>query len=329
MVQKKNIKKSTPQKMPPKEVFIVTPDKNLASKEVERPVNYPVLSFILFVVALIIWFFVGRLFMQLAVTENFCEIRKPNHPKPTGEIVAVVGGENIYMSEIRDYAKTIPQLADLPLEVIYPQLLETVVDSRVLRKAADLANTAARADVQRALRLSQDQIIAQAYLDDQLKKIATPERLKALYDAEVKNFRPVPEVHAKHILLKTEKEARDILIRLRAGASFSMSANQFSQDKSSPDGDLGYFTEDMMIPEFKPVFAMRKGQISEPIRTPFGWHIVLVEDTRMSEPPAFEDIQTELKEMLMKQDVSKVLADERAKLKVLIRKPKLEAPVKK
>ena len=320
-------KKSTKQKTTPKE-FIVKAKP--AAIEAGRPVNYPVLSFVLFVVALIIWFFVGRLFMQLAVEENFCQIRGENRPKPTGEVVATIGDEAIYMSEIKDYAKTIPQLADMPMEVIYPQLLQTVIDSRVLKKAADAAGTINRADVQQALRLAQEQIVAQAYLEDELKKRATPERLKALYETEMIKFRPVEEIRAKHILVKTEQEARDILIRLRAGGSFAMAANKYSLDQATPDGDLGYFTEDMMIPEFsRAAFALQKGQISEPVKTPFGWHLILLEDRRMSEPPAFEDIQADLKDLLMKQDAEQVLADERTKLKVNIRKPQLAPSVKK
>ena len=298
-------------------------NKPATPAKTNRQIVYPVLSFILSIVACIIYFFVGFFFMQLAVTENFNNIRG-NKPKPTGAVVATVGTENIYLSEIQDYAKAIPQLADLPFDVVYPQLLETVVDSRVLKTAAEAAGIPKRHDIQQAIVLAADQIIAQTYLDERLKARATEDRLRELYAEEVKNFKPVEEVHARHILVKTEQEARDILVQLRAGASFAMSANKYSLDKSSPDGDLGYFTEDMMIPEFgKAVFALNKGQISEPVKTPFGWHLIMVEDRRLSEPPLFEEIKSELKDLLTKKDVPAVLAEERAKLNVKIRKPKI------
>ena len=109
----------------------------VVEEKIERQVAYPILSFILFIVASVIYFFVGNLFMQLAVEENFCEIRTSSKPQPTGEVVAFINGENVYMSEVQDYIKTIPQLSELPLETIYPQLLETVVDSRVLKELPD------------------------------------------------------------------------------------------------------------------------------------------------------------------------------------------------
>ena len=241
-----------------------------------------------------------------------------------GEVVAVIDGDKVYMSEIREYAKSIPQLADLPLEMIYPQLLETVVNSRVLQRAAEKAGVESLAAVQQSLQIAHDQIIAQAYLDRRLKAMQSDNRLQRLYEEEMKSFKPVEEVHARHILVKTEEEAKDILIQLRAGASFGMLANKYSLDKSSPDGDLGYFTEDMMIPEFgKAVFALKVEQLSEPIKTPFGWHVVLLEDRRQTTPPAFDEVKSDLRKILMEQDMKTVLEDERKIQKVIIKKPKL------
>lgn len=286
-------------------------------------VNYPVLSCVLAITVLVIYFFLGYQFMTMAVRENMCNIRMESTP-PSGEIVAVIQGQPVYMSEIRDYAAAIPQLAQVPFENVYPQLLQDVVDSKVLKKAAEAAGVIHSPAVQHALALAQDQIIAQAYVDQQLKKRLSDDRLEALYQAELKNFKPVPEVHAKHILVKTEQDAKDIAIQLKAGVPFDSLAAKMSLDKSSPNGDLGYFTEDMMIPEFgRAVFAMKKGQLSDPIHTPFGWHVVLVQDTRMSAPPAFEDVKEDLKQLLMERDAADILAEERSRMQVKIKKPRL------
>ena len=302
--------------------------QNRAEKSVSVPVrgkdrnNYPVLSFILFIAALFIWFFVGRMFMIMAVNENLCHIRYSEMPKPTGEVVAVVNGESVYMSEIQEYAKGIPQLAELPFEMIYPQLLETVVNAKMLKMAAENSGVYELPAVQSELKRTQDQIISKAYLEQRLKELVTDERLMELYQQEVSDFKPADEVHARHILLKTEQEAKDVAIQLNAGADFEMLVEKYSLDTSNPDGDLGYFTEEMMIPEFgKAVFALKKGQISAPIKTPFGWHIVLVDDRRPAEPPSFEDSRSELTRILMERSLPQVLEEERQKMAVKILRP--------
>lgn len=298
--------------------------KSSAEENTIKNVNYPVLSFILFLAALFIWFVVGKLFMEMAVDENLCQIRQKVVKKTIGEVVAVIGDENIYMSEIKDYAKTIPQLSELPFEVVYPQLLETVVNTRILKRAAEQTGVSDLPEVQQAILLASDQIMAQAYLDKKFSEMMTDERLKQRYQSEVKNFRPVKEIRAKHILLKTEQEANDIIIQLKAGASFEMLAAKYSLDKSAPDGDLGYFTEDMMIPEFgRVVFDLKKEQLSEPIKTPFGWHVVIVQDIRQSSPPSFDDIKNDLKQLIMEDDIQKIMADEKKRMNVKIRKAKI------
>ena len=325
---KKEIKKKTEASKPKTKKKVKSKEAVVERVAVEGTkrgnVNYPVLSFILFLAALFIWFIVGKLFMEMAVDENLCQIRQKVVVKPVGEVVAVIGDEDIYMSEIKDYAKTIPQLSELPFEVVYPRLLETVVNTRILKRAAEQTGIAALPEVQQAIVLATDQIIAQAYLDKRLSEMVTDERLKQRYQAEVKSFKPVKEIRAKHILLKTEQEAKDVIIQLKAGASFEMLAAKYSQDKSAPDGDLGYFTEDMMIPEFgRAVFDLKKEQLSEPIKTPFGWHVVIVQDIRQSSPPSFEDIKNELKQLVMEDDVQKLIGDEKKRMNVRIRKPKI------
>ena len=103
-----------------------------------------------------------------------------------------------------------------------------------------------------------------------------------------------------------------------------MLADKYSLDKSAVNGDLGYFTADMMIPEFsRVVFDLKKGQLSEPIKTPFGWHIAQVEDIRQSLPPSFEDLKDDLKNMLREQDIQKIMDEERQRVQVRIKKVKI------
>ena len=238
------------------------------------------------------------------------------------DAVAVVGGEAITFNDVKDMLQDAPQLEELPFATIYPNLLEMLVNNRVIMQGAKKAGVFDRPEIKRQLRLAIEQIVGQTYLDELLRSHVTEEELRDFYNAEVQNFRREEEIHARHILVKTEKEAQDILVQLKAGADFAEIADKKSLDENTEGGDLGYFTKSMMIPEFgDAVFDMRKGQLSGPIKTPFGWHVVLVEDKRLANPPAFEDVREDIERALMETKLQSVLEEERAKLQVEILRP--------
>lgn len=241
------------------------------------------------------------------------------------KVVAVVAGDPIRLSDVYEMAASIPQLNELPFEMIYPQILENIINMKVLLKGARDMGLEKDPKVTRALTLAHDQILSQAYLSRRLEASVTPEKLKELYDEEMKHYQPEERVHARHILVKTLKEAKDIRIQLENGADFAVLANSKSLDANGNGGDLGAFTKNMMIPEFgNAVFAMKKGQLSEPIKTPFGWHIVLVEDKDYTTPPVFEDIQEQLQQLYMEKNAVNILKEARAAADVKIVQPILK-----
>lgn len=261
------------------------------------------------------WYFTSKAKMESSVA-------MPNVDE--GEVVAIVDGKKIKAAEVREFAATIPQLKELPFEMVYPQLLDTMINARVLLLAAEKEGLESDPEVKKNMQLAKDQILSQTYLLKKLESSMTAEKLKALYEEEMKNYTPQEEVRAKHILLNSKKEAQDVLVQLRAGADFATLANTKSLDSENKDGELGYFTKSMMIPEFgEAVFALRKGEISEPIKTPFGWHVVLVEDKRLAAPPAMEDIKDQLKQTYMDKNAKSVLLEERQKFNVQVLKPTL------
>ena len=241
------------------------------------------------------------------------------------DAVAFVNGEPITMTEIREMVADMPQLAELPFEKIYPNLIDMQINNRVVMQGARAAGVADRPAIKKALRMAEEQIVGQTYLDELLADKVTEEEIQALYDEEVKNFRREEEIHARHILVKTEKEAKDLLVQLKAGADFAELADKKSLDENTSGGDLGYFTKGMMIPEFGDVvFDMKKGQLSNPIKTPFGWHVVLVEDKRLANPPSLDETRDDIKKAIMETKLPAILAAERTKMNVEIVKPTLE-----
>lgn len=241
----------------------------------------------------------------------------------TGKVVAVVDGDPVYLSEVKELVAQIPQLSELPFDDIYPQLVKDVVSEKVLKKAVESSTVEKNPIVQQRI----NAILFEAYLVDKFAKTVSDEELKAVYLEEIKNFPRQEEIRARHILVKSEREAKDILVQLRAGADFKILANKKSLDAGSNNGgDLGYFKREMMIPAFTdPVFELQKGQLSEPIKTSFGWHIVLVEDRRFAAPPSFEETKEFLRKQMFAQKVPELIEDELKRFNAQIVVPSLEA----
>ncbi|KAA6205036.1 MAG: hypothetical protein DU429_04110 [Candidatus Tokpelaia sp.] len=128
--------------------------------------------------------------------------------------------------------------------------------------------------------------------------------LKARYDKEVAAMPPEPEIHAEHILVKTQKEAQDIIKQLAKGADFEKLAKEKSIDgTASLGGDLGYFTPGQMVEAFdKAAFALKKGEYTkQPVQTQFGWHIIKVLDIRTKQPPTFDEMKLYLQNVIMRE----------------------------
>lgn len=278
---------------------------------------------VMLVVTAVIWYEVGSFLFGFTHTSGYFEDGKKSALSDE-VIVATINGSDVRLKDVKDFAKNIPQLAELPFNMVYPQLLETMINARVVLQGAETTGVENDAAVQKTLKLARDQVISQAYLEKQLEAKMTPEALQELYMAEMKNFNRQEEVRARHILLGSQKEANDVIAQLNAGVDFALLANTKSLDKENQGGSLGYFTKNMMIPEFgDAVFAMKKGQLSAPIKTPFGWHVVLVEDRRLAAPPAFEDVEDQLKQVYAERNARAVVQEEREKARVQVLIPRL------
>lgn len=240
----------------------------------------------------------------------------------TNPTVAKVNGESITRAELLSEARTLPpQLQQIPLQTLYPNLLEQVITERVVRKAGYDADLQDSAEVKERMKEAEKKIVADEYLRQQVKKRMTDEKLKARYDAYVKNFKPADEVRASHILVKTEKEAADLIKQVKDGGDFAKLAGEKSIDKAAAaqGGDLGFFRKDDMVEPFaKAAFAMKKDEVSaKPVKTDFGYHVIKLTDKRQSKPDAFEKMKPEL-ENAEAQIVAQALVKE------LLQKAKIE-----
>lgn len=240
-----------------------------------------------------------------------------------GVIVAKVGGDNVKLSELEKVKASIPQLKDIPMEVVYNQLLEAYINNKIILDEAKNEGLQNKPEVKKLLKDAEDQILFQAYLSEKLQERMTPDQLQALYQEELKNYQPQEQVHARHILVNTEKEAKDIIVQLKAGVDFKELADKHSLDKDPNrlnGGDLGYFTKGEMIPEFaNAAFDLKKGAFSQkPVKTAFGWHVILVEDKRMAPAPSFAEVEEAIKARFVELAVPQIIAQERQKANVQI-----------
>ncbi len=212
-------------------------------------------------------------------------------------VVATVNGEAIHRSALEQIRAAIPYLKDVPLEHVYDALLDNVVDLALV--AAEARKTGLEKDpvVQRNLKAAERQILRTVYLTREIDKKITDAQLKADYDAWLKENPPQEEIHARHILMESEKDARAAIEALNSGKDFAALAKEKSTGPSaSSGGDLGYFKQaDMVKPFADAAFALKVGAFSkEPVKTQFGWHVIKVEDRRTAKAPSFEELKPQL-----------------------------------
>lgn len=234
-------------------------------------------------------------------------------------VVATVNGTKIMLSEVRDVKENAnPQLAALPMNAVFDPLLENLVDMTIISEAAKADKVQNTAEFKKMMKSVEKQLLARLYLERQAKKKQTKAKLLEMYEQYKRNNPPQEEMSAAHILLKTEKEAKDVIKQLEKGADFAELANKVSENKGIEGGELGYFTRELMLPEFsEAAFRMKDGEISKiPVKTQYGWHVIKAGPRRLTEVPSFEKMEKELAQAQATQAVEEVVSDLRKKAKI-------------
>jgi peptidyl-prolyl cis-trans isomerase C len=219
-------------------------------------------------------------------------------------VIATVNGDAIRNSDMTMFYDSLPsQYREVPMVSLYDQLIEGLIESRVLAQAARQAGLMDDPQVKRRLAFVTNDMLQQTYLNQLLAEQITEQRMRAEYDATIGAQTGEEEVSARHILLEDEAAARAVIEALAAGGDFATLAQERSTGPSAPSGgDLGYFTKDQMVAPFsEAAFALNPGEYTVvPVKTQFGWHVIKVEDRRLSAPPSFEDSQAEISRQMAK-----------------------------
>lgn len=211
-------------------------------------------------------------------------------------VVAKVNGEEIRLSEVRSAQAQLPeQYRGAPFELIFQPLLDQMIDRKLAASEARKQKIQDDPLVKRQLVAAEDSVLQSALWNQKIESSLTDEKVRARYESEVAGKPGVEEIHARHILVKTEAEAKDVRAALAKGADFAKVAGEKSIDPT-PGGDLGFFTRGVMVPEFTDAaFKLKAGDLSEPVQTKFGWHVIRIEARRDGAPPSFEDSADELR----------------------------------
>ncbi len=240
-------------------------------------------------------------------------------------VLATVNGEEITLGHLIAMRQMLPaEYQQLPDEVLFDGMLEQLVQQQVLADAAEAEEVTRQ--MQLGLENERRAFLAAMYMDDVAMAELSQEELQAEYEAVYGSAEPVVEFNAAHILLETEEEAQAMIDQLTEGADFAELAAEHSIGPSGPNGGaLGWFTAGMMVPEFEEaVFALEPGEVSAPVQTQFGWHIVLLNETRDQAAPTLEEVGAELEEGLRRARVDARL--EALTAEADIDRPELDIP---
>ena len=234
-------------------------------------------------------------------------------------VVARVNGADVRQSDLtmaeEDLGSNIPQMTP---EAKREYLITFVGDMLLVAKAAEAKKVADTNEFKQKLAYTRTKLLMESYLQTEAKAAVTDAELHKVYDEAVGQMKSEPEVRARHILVETEDEAKAVVAELKKGADFAELAKAKSKDPGSADGgDLGYFTKDQMVPEFSEVaFKLDKGQLSDPVKSQFGWHVIKVEDKRTRQPPEFDKVKDQLENFIVRRQQSALITKLRAEGKI-------------
>jgi peptidyl-prolyl cis-trans isomerase C len=240
--------------------------------------------------------------------------------KASSKVVAKVNGQAITESDMALAEGELgSELGELPAEVKRRALAEYLIDNMLFAEAAEAANLATSPAFEEQMRYLRRRVLREQYFDKALRSAITDDEVRQIYDARVASMKPEDEFAARHILVESEAEAKKLRKQIADGADFAEVAKKNSTDPGSKEqgGLLGYFTKGQLVPEFEAaVFKLREGEVSEPVKTTFGWHLIKLEDRRRKELPAFDTVKDTIANSLIVRKAQERAAALREKAKL-------------
>jgi peptidyl-prolyl cis-trans isomerase C len=249
----------------------------------------------------------------------------PVRAEEANPVLAKVNGAEIRASDVALAEEELgPSLAQMDPATKKENVLSFLIDMKIVSKEAEEKKIADREDFKTRLTFARNRLLMDNLLAVEGKAATTDENMKKVYEDAAKQISGEQEVHARHILVETEDQAKKVEEDLKKGADFAELAKKESKDPGASDGgDLGFFTKDQMVPEFSAVaFALEPGKISDPVKTQFGWHVIKVEEKRTRKAPDFDQVKPQIETYV----VRKAQADYVAKLRTAAKVERMDKP---
>src|SRR6266566_6162135 len=221
----------------------------------------------------------------------------PVRAQDANPVLAKVNGVEIRQSDLALAEEELgPSLAQMDPATKKDNVLSFLIDMRIVAKAAEDKKVENNEDFKKRLAFTRNRLLMDNLLAVEGKAATTDDAMKKVYEEASKQITGEQEVHARHILVDTEGDAKAIAEELDKGADFAELAKKKSKDPGASDGgDLGFFTKDQMVPEFSAAaFALEPGKTSDPVKSQFGWHIIKVEEKRKRKAPDFEQVRSQI-----------------------------------
>jgi peptidyl-prolyl cis-trans isomerase C len=243
----------------------------------------------------------------------------PLRAEDANPVLAKVNGAEIRQSDVALAEEELgPSLAQMDPATKKESVLAFLIDMKIVAKAAEAKKIEDRDDFKARLAFTRSRLLMYNLLAAEGKAATTNEAMKKVYDEAAKQIEGEQEVHARHILVESEDEAKAIEAELKKGADFAELAKKKSKDPGAADGgDLGFFTKDQMVSEFSTVaFALEPGKVSDPVKSQFGWHVIKVEEKRNRKAPDFEQVKAQIETYVTRKAQAEYVAKLRENAKV-------------
>ncbi|RIX99224.1 peptidylprolyl isomerase [Aureimonas flava] len=257
----------------------------------------------------------------------------PAAPAPVAPdtVLVTVGDAKITQADLEAAGADLgSQFAQLPPDQRRLATLAALIDIRALAAKGEAEKLADDPETARRIAFLRERALHNAYFEKHGIAAITDAEVRARYDQEVAAMKPVEEVHAKHILVPTKEEAEAVVKELDAGKDFDALAAEKSTGPTGPQGgDLGFFGPGQMVPAFETAaYALEPGTYTkEPVQTQFGWHVIKVLEKRPQQPPAFEQVADQVRQVVMREKYVDLVQAARAEEGVTYEDPALKAQV--